>query len=73
MRREYTTEAVKALLRCAFRSPSARRIEIRCDPRNRASERVIKKAGLAKEGHMRKVARDIEGRRRDQLVYAKVR
>jgi len=69
----YTSEAVKALLRYAFRSPSVRRIEIRCDPRNRASERVIEKAGLAKEGHLRKVARDIEGRLHDQLVYAKVR
>ena len=69
----YTTEAVKALLRYAFRSPAVRRVEIRCDPRNRASERVIKKAGLRKEGHMRKVARDMKGRLRDQLVYAKVR
>ena len=71
--RGYTTEAVKALLRYAFRASSLRRIEIRCDPRNRASERVIVKAGLAKEGHMRKVARDLKGRLHDQLVYAKVR
>ena len=71
--RGYTTEAVNALLRHAFRAPSVRRVEIRCDPRNRASARVIEKAGLAKEGHLRKVARDMTGRLRDQLVYAKVR
>jgi hypothetical protein len=36
-------------------------------------ERVIRKAGLRQEGHMRKVTRDAEGRLRDQLVFAKVR
>jgi RimJ/RimL family protein N-acetyltransferase len=71
--RGYTTEAVKALMRYAFRAPAVRRIEIRCDPRNRASERVIEKAGLAKEGRLRKVARDLKGRLNDQLIYAKVR
>jgi RimJ/RimL family protein N-acetyltransferase len=57
----YVTEAVKALLRLAFRAPEVHRVEIRCDPRNRASERVIRKAGLKKEGHLLKVARDAEG------------
>jgi RimJ/RimL family protein N-acetyltransferase len=71
--RGYTTEAVKALLRHAFRQPEVRRIEIRCDPANRASQRVIRKAGLVKEGRLRKVARDLRGRLRDHLVYAKVR
>ena len=41
---ELTPEAVKALLRLAFRAPEVHRVEIRCDPRNRASERVIRKA-----------------------------
>jgi len=71
--RGYVTEAVKALMRYALRKGRAHRIEIRCDPRNRASQRVIEKAGLAKEGRLRKVGRDGRGRYVDLLVYAKVR
>jgi len=69
----YVTEAVKALLRHAFSAPAVHWVEIRCDPRNRASERVIVKAGLRKEAHLRKVARDAGGKLSDQLVFAKVR
>jgi RimJ/RimL family protein N-acetyltransferase len=71
--RGYTTEAAKALLRLAFRAPEVHRVEIRCDPRNRASERVIRKCGLPLEGHLRKVARDGKGKLCDHLVFAKVR
>ena len=71
--RGYATETVRALLRCAFAAPEVYRVEIRCDPRNCASERVIVKAGLRKEGHLRKTMRDAQGGMRDQLVYAKVR
>jgi RimJ/RimL family protein N-acetyltransferase len=71
--RGYMTEAVKALLRHAFRARDVHRIQITCDPRNRASERVIVKAGLRKEGHLRKVARDTRGRLCDRLIFAKVR
>ncbi len=71
--RGYATEAVKALLRLAFSAPDVRRIEIRCDPRNRASERVIRKCGLRKEGRLRKIVRHHDGRLCDHLVYAKLR
>jgi RimJ/RimL family protein N-acetyltransferase len=71
--RGYVTEAVNALMRCAFAAPEVFRVEIRCDPRNRASERVIRKAGLKKEAHLRKVVRDGRGRLCDHLVLAKVR
>lgn len=71
--RGYTTEAVKALVRLAFTSPDVHRIEIRCDPRNRASERVIRKCGLALEGRLRKIVRHHDGRLCDHLVFAKVR
>ncbi len=69
----YVTEAVRGLLRYAFAAPEVYRVEIRCDPRNRASERVMVKAGLGKEGHLRKIMPDSKGGMRDQLVYAKVR
>lgn len=71
--RGYTTEATKALLRLALSAPEVHRVEIRCDPRNRASARVIRKCGLPQEGHLRKVARDGKGKLRDHLVFAKVR
>ncbi len=69
----YTTEAAKALVRLALVTGRQQRVEIRCDPRNRASQRVIEKAGLQKEGHLRKVSRDWRGRYTDLLVYAKVK
>lgn len=71
--RGYTTEAVKALLRLAFTAPDVHRVEIRCDSRNRASERVIRKCGLRKEGLLRKIVRHHDGRLCDHLVFAKVR
>ncbi|MCW5772145.1 MAG: GNAT family N-acetyltransferase [Rhodospirillaceae bacterium] len=71
--RGYATEATKALMRCALKPGRSHRVEIRCDPRNRASLAVIRKAGLAKEGHLRKVARDSRGRLIDLLVFAKTR
>ena len=71
--RGYATESVRALIRLALRKDRTHRIEIRCDPRNRASQRVIEKAGLRKEGHLRKVALDTRGNLRDLLVYAKLR
>lgn len=71
--RGHTTEAVKALLRLASASPDVHRIEIRCDPRNRASARVIRKCGLKLEGRLRKIVRHHDGRLCDHLVFAKVR
>jgi RimJ/RimL family protein N-acetyltransferase len=71
--RGYATEAVKALIRYALRPGRTHRIEIRCDPRNAASLRVIRKAGLRAEGRLRKVTRDAQGRLVDSLVHAVVR
>ncbi len=71
--RGYTTEAVKALLRLAYAAPDVHRIEIRCDPLNRASARVIRKCGLRLEGRLRKVVRHHDGRLCDHLVFAKTR
>lgn len=71
--RGYTTEAAKALLRLALAARDVHRVEIRCDSRNRASERVIRKCGLRLEGHLRKIVRHHDGRLCDHLVFAKVR
>lgn len=71
--RGYATEAVKALLRYGLRKDRTHRIEIRCDPRNAASLRVIKKCGLEKEGLLRQVARGANGRFIDLYVFSKLR
>ena len=71
--RGYTTEAAKALLRLAFAAPDVHRVEIRCDARNRASERVIRKCGLRLEGRLRKIVRHHDGRLCDHFVFATVR
>ena len=71
--RGYTTEATKALLRLALAQRDVYRVEIRCDVRNRASQRVIRKSGLRKEGLLRKIVRHHDGRLCDHLVFAKVR
>jgi len=71
--RGYTTEATKALLRLALAQRDVHRVEIRCDARNRASERVIRKCGFEKEGLLRKIVRHHDGRLCDHLVFAKVR
>jgi ribosomal-protein-alanine N-acetyltransferase len=71
--RGYTTEATKALLRLALAQRDVHRVEIRCDVRNRASERVIRKCGFEKEGLLRKIVRHHDGRLCDHLVFATVR
>ncbi len=71
--RGYTTEATKALLRLALDQRDVHRVEIRCDVRNRASKRVIRKCGFEKEGLLRKIVRHHDGRLCDHLVFAKVR
>jgi len=69
----YATEAVKALLRYSLRKDRTHRIEIRSDPRNAASLRVIRKCGFRKEGLLRQVARGANGRFIDLYVFAKLR
>ncbi len=49
----FAAEAVGALIEFGFRQLKARRIEARCVPANRASERVMQKAGLRYRGLLR--------------------
>lgn len=66
------TRAVKLLDKIGFTSLKLKRIEIKMDPRNIASERVAIKCGYAKEGTMRKsIKRGLEFR--DQHLYGKVK
>lgn len=53
-RRGYATESAKAVLDHGFREEKAHRVIAHCNPENVASWRVLEKAGLAREGHLRK-------------------
>ncbi len=66
----YAGEAVKGLCRMAFKDLDARRIEIRCDPRNDRSRRVAESLGCIYEGRLRKVTLDPLGHPRDSLVFS---
>lgn len=51
--RGYATEVSAALTRVAFEIDRVKRVEIHCDPRNKASARVAEKLGYSWEGTLR--------------------
>lgn len=67
-----TTKAVKLIEKEAFEKRGLTRLEILMRPENKASEKVAIKNGYIKEGRLRKVIRDKEGKMRDAFLYAKV-
>lgn len=69
----YITEAVRALTRMAFDQLEARRLEVRMDDRNEASQRVAESAGFSFEGVLRNDSLAVDGSPRDTCIYAKVR
>jgi RimJ/RimL family protein N-acetyltransferase len=66
----YITEAVRAITSFAFDTLGARRVEIRCDPRNLKSARVAERAGFALEGTLRNNELGTDGTPRDTMIYA---
>jgi ribosomal-protein-alanine N-acetyltransferase len=64
--------AVKALEEIAFEKLGLVRLEIRMDPRNKASEKVAIKNNFEKEGLLRKVHK-FNNYYYDNLLYAKTR
>jgi RimJ/RimL family protein N-acetyltransferase len=69
----YISEAVRTLTRMAFERLDARRVEVRMDDRNEASQRVAESAGFSFEGLLRHERVAVDGSLRDTCVYAKVR
>ena len=71
----YMTEAVKAVLDWALRRGSIHRVWAVCDVDNLASARVMEKAGMQREGILRKwsVHPNISDQPRDSYCYAVVR
>ncbi len=68
----YVTEAVRGISDFAFDALGARRLEIRCDSRNRPSARVAERAGFRLEGELRNNEVDTNGDVRNTLVYAMI-
>ena len=71
----FATEAARAFLAAAFELPSLWRIQAFCDLENPASARVLEKAGLEREGILRRymVMPNLGDEPRDLYCYAKVR
>jgi ribosomal-protein-alanine N-acetyltransferase len=73
--RGFATEAATAIVSWAFTLPQVYRVWATCDAENLASARVLEKAGLSREGVLRRYAvrPQIGPEPRDAWVYAKVR
>jgi len=65
----YMLEAARAVLDAAFRQLGLHRVWATCDPRNRASYRVMEKLGMRREAHFRKDVLE-KGEWRDSYLYA---
>ncbi len=66
----YVTEAVQGITDFAFEELRARRVEIKCDTRNKASARVAEKAGYHLEGTLRNDQVSTSGDLRDTFIYS---
>ena len=74
-RNGYATEAARAIVEWVFSVPTVWRLAATCDIDNLASARVLEKAGLTREGILRRaiVRPNMTGKPRDALLYSKVR
>ncbi len=70
-RKGYITEAVIGLTDFALSVLHARRVEIRCNARNRRSAAVAERAGYTLEARLHHYERDVGGELRDTLIYVK--
>ncbi len=65
----YATEASAALTQAAFRFHGAARVEIHCDPENRASAAVARKLGFTHEATLRARTKRRDGRWHDSMIW----
>lgn len=74
-RRGYATEATRAIINWAFQQPSIYRVNASTDVENMASQRVMEKSGMMREGLLRKyiVHPNISDVPRDSYIYAIVK
>jgi len=64
----YGTEAAQALIAFEFSRLNMHRIFALCDPSNIASNRILEKAGMTLEGHLRENF-PVRGKWRDTIIY----
>lgn len=71
----YMTEALRAVIAWALKQPDIYRVQAFCDVENIASRRVMEKAGMTREGRLRRFAlhKNISDEPRDAYLYAVVR
>ena len=71
----FATSAARAIVAWALSIPSIWRVWATCDTENVASVRVLEKAGLLREGTLRRwaVRPSISNQPRDAFIYARVR
>jgi [ribosomal protein S5]-alanine N-acetyltransferase len=71
----YATEAARAIVDWALSTPSIERVWATCDTENVASARVLEKAGMKREGTLRRaiVRPNLSNEPRDAFIYARVR
>ncbi len=71
----YMTEALHAVIEWALAQPDIFRVQAICDMENVASARVMEKAGMAREGLLRRYALhpNISDEPRDAYIYAIVK
>jgi RimJ/RimL family protein N-acetyltransferase len=71
----YATDAARAIVQWLMSIPSIRRVWATCDVENAASVRVLEKAGLSREGTLRRsiVRPNLSGEPRDSFIYSRVR
>jgi RimJ/RimL family protein N-acetyltransferase len=69
------TEAVRAVAGWALRQPDVYRMFAVCDVENSASARVMEKAGMTREGILRRNSMhpNVSDEPRDSFIYALVR
>lgn len=70
--RGHVSEAVRLLMALAFDQLAARRVEIRCDPRNLKSRAVAERCGFELEGVLRNDTLGVDGSARDTAVYSRI-
>ena len=73
--RGFATEAARAFVVAALEIPGLRRVQAFCDVENTASARVLEKAGLEREGTLRRymVLPNMGDAPRDVHCYARIR
>jgi RimJ/RimL family protein N-acetyltransferase len=71
-RKGYATEATRAIIEWAFQQPTIYRVNASTDVENVASQRVLEKAGMVREGRLKKyiLHPNISDIPRDSYLYA---